>query len=391
MQFRRFDLIQELKLDLFILGLCIVLCSMCRVKADDARSIRFAIRMVQTSGDSPDTSAFAYRAAKYLGSMDTEAIPTILNAMRSQPLTVVNFLRCAFDDIADQELAAGGKNVDRKALRTIMEDSQHSGYARRLALDLLDRLEPGTTHRFLLSQLGDIEFSADAVGETLVRATEINNAGDTIGATTLLKTAFSATVEPEQTRIVAAQLKQLGAQADVAGHLGTVTHWQIVGPFPGRDMKAVTDVFPPEEKIDLAATYDGKSGLIAWKSFTQDSNDEWIDFKKVLGDADDAIAFATANVVSDRDQEVELRAGADDNLQLWVNGERVLASIEYYQRPRTDRHRIKVRLKPGSNTILAKVCEAKLPPGPPSGGPARWQFGLRIVDERGHGISLPDH
>jgi hypothetical protein len=391
MRFRRFGLIQELKIDLLILGLCIVGCSMCYVKADDPGLARRVIRILQTSGDSPDVSAISFGATKYLSSQDAEAIEPILTAMKSQPLTVVNWLRCAFDDIADRELASGGKHFDRKVLRTITEDSQHSGYARRLALDLLDRLEPGTTHRFLLSQLSDTEFSADAVAETLVRASEIKNAGDTIGATTLLKTAFSATVEPEQARIVAAQLTQLGTQTDVAAHLGTVTQWQVIGPFPGRDMKAVTEVFPPEEKIDFAATYEGKSGSIAWKSFAQNSDDEWIDFKKVLGDADDAVAYAAANVVSDRNQEVELRAGADDNLQLWVNGERVLASIEYYQRPRTDRHRVTVRLKPGSNTILAKVCEAKLPPGPPSGGPARWQFGLRIVDERGHGMSLPDH
>ena len=84
MRIRRFGLIQEIKLDLLIFGLCIFCCSMCLVKADDARCIRFAIRMVQTSGDSLDKSDCANRAPTYLGSMDTNAIPTIFTAMRHE-------------------------------------------------------------------------------------------------------------------------------------------------------------------------------------------------------------------------------------------------------------------------------------------------------------------
>ena len=380
--------IRELQIDLLTLGLCVLFCSMCYVNADDQDGVRRVIRVLQSSAESPDTSPTAIGAARFLRAQDARVLVPLLNAMKSQPLPVVNWLRSVFDEIADRELTAGGEQIDRKALRIIADDTMQSGSARRLALDLLDRLEPGTMRGFLQSQLNDVEFAADAVAETLLSATEMKDRGDSKGAVTLLKSAFQATVEPEQVRTVAAKLKDLGESVDVVSHLGTVTHWRIIGPFPGRNMLAVTEAFPPEAELDLKAQYDGKLGPISWKTVEQSAIDEWLDFKKLLAETDDAVAYAAAVVMSEGEREVELRAGADDNLQLWLNGKRVLSSPSFYQRPRTDRHRVKVRLKAGENTLLAKVCEVKLPPGPPSGGPARWQFGLRVVDEKGRGIPL---
>ena len=380
--------IRELQIDLLTLGLCVLFCSMCYVNADDQDGVRRVIRVLQSSAESPDTSPTAVGAARFLRAQDARVLVPLLNAMKSQPLPVVNWLRSVFDEIADRELTAGGGRIDRKALRLIADDAKQSGSARRLALDLLDRLEPGTKQVFLLLHLNDVEFAADAVAETLVSATELKDRGDTQGAVTQLKSAFQATIEPEQVRIVAARLKDLGESVDVVSHLGTVTHWHVIGPFPGRSMQAVTEAFPPEVSLDLKAQYDGKLGPVSWKTVEQSASDEWLDFKKLLAETDDAVAYAAAVVMSDGEREVELRAGADDNLQLWLNGQRVLSSPSFYQRPRTDRHRVKVRLKAGENTLLAKVCEVKLPPGPPSGGPARWQFGLRVVDEKGRGIPL---
>lgn len=382
-------LLTELKIDLLILGLCILLMLLCRVKAEDSDLNRRVLHILRASGNDPEALELTRGAAKHLRSQGADTLVPLLVAMKSRPLPVVNWLRSVFDEISERELAAGGKRVDRNALRKIAEDQAQSGYARRLALDLLERLEPGTISTFLHSRLNDPEFAADAVAQSLLSAATARDRGDSDSAVAQLKSAFSAAVEPEQVRLIGARLKEIDVEVDVAAHLGTVTHWHVIGPFPGRNMTAVTEVFPPEGAIELAAQYEGKLGPVTWKSVVQGASEDWIDLKKVLGDTDDAIAYAATAVISDREREVEVRAGADDNLQLWLNGEPILKSINFYQRARLDRHRIKVRLKSGTNTLLAKVCEVKLPPGPPSGGPARWQLGLRIVDENGRGVSFP--
>lgn len=383
-------LLRELQLDLLILGgICILLMLCCRVKGDESDLNRRVLHILKTSGSDPDVLELTSGAARHLRTQGAETLVPLLEAMKSRPLTVVNWLRSVFDEISERELEAGGSRINRDGLHRIAGDKDQSGYARRLALDLLERLEPGTITNFLQSRLNDPVFAADAVAQSLLSASAAKDRGDPESAIAQLKSAFSAAVEPEQVRLIGARLKELNVEVDVAAHLGAVTQWNVIGPFPGRNMTAVTEAFPPESMIDLSAQYEGTLGPVTWKSVKQGANEDWIDFKKVLADADDSVAYAATAVVSDREREVELRAGADDNLQLWLNGEPILKSTNFYQRARVDRHRVKVRLRPGTNMLLAKVCEVKLPPGPPSGSPARWQLGLRIVDENGRGVAFP--
>jgi hypothetical protein len=50
---------------------------------------------------------------------------------------------------------------------------------------------------------------------------------------------------------------------------------------------------------------------------------------------------------------------------------------------RFDRHRFRVRLKAGTNTVLVKVCQA---PSDPANTEPNWEFFLRICDEAGKGL-----
>jgi hypothetical protein len=50
---------------------------------------------------------------------------------------------------------------------------------------------------------------------------------------------------------------------------------------------------------------------------------------------------------------------------------------------RHDRHRFRVRLKAGVNTVLVKVCQTPAPNPEPN-----WEFFLRVVDESGKGIAM---
>ena len=52
---------------------------------------------------------------------------------------------------------------------------------------------------------------------------------------------------------------------------------------------------------------------------------------------------------------------------------------------RTDRHRFKVELRTGVNTVLVKICQA---PMDASNTEPNWEFMLRIVDATGKGIAM---
>ena len=48
-----------------------------------------------------------------------------------------------------------------------------------------------------------------------------------------------------------------------------------------------------------------------------------------------------------------------------------------------DRHRFKVQLQGGKNTVLVKVCQSAAPNPEPN-----WEFFLRVVDATGKGIAF---
>src|SRR5439155_1741893 len=72
----------------------------------------------------------------------------------------------------------------------------------------------------------------------------------------------------EQGRRVAEKLKKLGVEVSVADHLGFLRQWYVLGPFDAQGWKGFKTGYPPEKKVDLQATYEGKDGKkLAWKRF----------------------------------------------------------------------------------------------------------------------------
>src|SRR5262249_42741467 len=145
-----------------------------------------------------------------------------------------------------------------------------------------------------------------------------------------------------------------------------------------------------EKMVDVKATYEGKDGKrLTWKRLTVPETRTGrhvalVDLHQALGAAQDAVGFAWTALRVKEAREVEFRGAADDNFSVWVNGERVLGFEEYRNGVRLDRHRFKVKLKAGVNTVLVKVCQA---PGDANAEP-NWEFLLRLCDETGKGIDF---
>jgi hypothetical protein len=319
-----------------------------------------------------------------------EMLPALLKAMDTTDVVAMNWLRTAFDQIVERHLSAKTKAIDADVLLRFVQDAKHQGRARRLALDLVERLRPGTSTKLYGGWLDDPEFRYEAVELALRNAKKLDKAR---ALATYLK-AFEASRDMMQARQAANGLKEFGKTPSVAVHLGFLKSWHLVGPFDGMGMKGFHTAYPPEKKVDLNAEYAGQGGKkLRWIPYeacepaytSGDRHQALINLRErdALGDADDAVAFAYTEFRVEKAQEAEFRGSADDNFTVWVNGKREFGYEEYRNGVRHDRHRFKVRLRGGENTVLVKICQTPAPNPEPN-----WEFFLRVVDETGKGITM---
>ena len=134
--------------------------------------------------------------------------------------------------------------------------------------------------------------------------------------------------------------------------------WRVIGPFPaGHGNRAALELSTPVEqhlaqqegRVDLSQHYGG----LAWKEVWADDRG-MVDLGKAAGNAEWAVAYACATVMSDREQSVVLRIGSDDGVKIWVNGE-AIHEHEIGRALRRDSDRAVARLKPGANQLLLKI------------------------------------
>ena len=319
-------------------------------------------------------------------------LPDILEAMDTPDTAVVNWLRTAFDRIVDRALQDGGKKIDLRTLRAYVENPKKSGRARRLALEVVEHLQPGATRQLVAGRLDDPEFRYEAVELALEEADGLAKQGKKDQALAGYRDVFAASRDVQQARTAAVRLKDAGVQVSVARHLGFLTDWYVIGPFDARGMKGFKTVYPPEEKVDLSAEFSGKGKKIRWQRHrvvepppTAGGHAALVNLQQVVGNVEDAVAYAYTAFTVPEARTAEFRGAADDNLTVWVNGKREFGFEEYRNGVRLDRHRFRVKLKAGENTVLVKVCQAPIDPTSPE---PNWEFFLRVVDDTGKGIDM---
>jgi hypothetical protein len=322
-------------------------------------------------------------------------LPDLLKALDTPDPVSANWLRTAFDHVVDAELAKGGRGLDADGLLRFVKDPKHQGRARRLALGVVERLRPGTTGRLVAGWLDDPEFRYEAVAGVLKEADAHVKSGRKEQAVAAYRTAFAAARDLGQAAAAAGRLREQGVTVSVLDHMGFLRDWYILGPFDAHDMMGFRTVYPPEEKIDLDAEYAGKGGRkVRWQRYhvaepapaaAAEFRTALVNFDRALGTTYDAVAYAYAAFRVPRDSVAEFRGAADDNFTVWVNGRRAFGFEEYRNGVRLDRHRFKVPLRAGVNTVLVKVCQAPVDPTNPE---PNWEFVLRAVDATGKGIEM---
>jgi len=332
-------------------------------------------------------SAQARKACNELANGGPERLPRLLAAMDTPNIVAANWFRAAYERIVARELAKPVPNFPRDELKSFVRDSRHQGRPRRLALALVDRIEPTFSQTLIPTLLDDVEFRDDAVAVALKRGDDAKAGANTSSAKQAYQTAFEHARSANQVTEAARKLESLGEKVSIVRHLGLLTDWQLIGPFPAAGMSGFRTAFPPESHVELHApvtTADQKT--LHWFAFQTSDPLGTVDLVRAFGPTKEAVAYAYADLSSPSEQEAQVRCSADDCLAVWLNGQKVFGREMWLNGTRLDRFIAPVRLKPGRNRVLVKICQ-----GPQHRDPSvtnAWTFQLRFCRSDGDGLRL---
>lgn len=363
------------------------------VAAEPRPSLDQDLAALAKAGPNGAGSAAAQAAADRLRQSGPELLPRLLRVMDDANAVGANWARTVFEDIADRAADQNGKDQPAPAwpltaLQDHIRDRSRSGRSRRLALRLVERLDPAFAPPWLLSCRDDPEFRIDAVDATLRSGDDAAKAGDRDSARKLYRLAFSHARESDQVLLATRKLSESGEAVDPIRHLGLVTRWHLVGPFDAPGTSGFDTAFPPQDlsvRFDPQAKFTGTTPAgNGWKKHETRDRLGQVDLIQALAAAREAVGYAYAELDTPLARAAQLRCSADDNLAVWLNGQQVLARRQWLNGTRLDRFIAPIQLQAGVNRLLVKICQ-----GPQHADPAvpnNWSFQLRLCDETGAGI-----
>ena len=157
-----------------------------------------------------------------------------------------------------------------------------------------------------------------------------------------------------------------GARSQIAA-LGYVGRWMVVGPFDNEGKTGLLMPFGPEEDRqgapNVLRAYDGKERTVRWRVAPSVSPFGWFDLGSLLRPTAKICGYVTTFV---RDphlgtnsarpaRPISLWAGSAGAMRAFWNGDEVLRD-EAYRDLESDRLATTVKLAPGWNRLLVKVC-----------------------------------
>jgi hypothetical protein len=331
-------------------------------------------------------SAAARVAVQQLTTAGAPALMPLLQGFREASPLAVNWLRNAFEQIADAENKAGRK-LPQQELEAFVRDQNQSPVARRLVYETLKRSDPGIENRLIPDMLLDAspEFRRDAVALLIAEASAIPEAAK---ATPLYRKAFSGAVHEDQVKTIAEALRSHNEAVDIQKHFGFLSQWSIVGPFDNKDGKGFATAYGPELDVnaarapDLQAEYEGQSGKVVWQPIATTDDYGVVDIAKQIENYKGSLMYAATTWSSDREQQAEIRLGTPNSWKLWVNGRLVFEREEYHRSSQLDQYRVPVTLAAGNNTLLLKVCQNEQT----QDWAQRYQFQIRICNSTGSAL-----
>lgn len=310
----------------------------------------------------------------------------ILAALDDAEPAAANWLRAAVDTVAERAIA-DGRLLDQAGIEAFVRDTRHSGPARRLAYEWLARLDAGAPGRLLPGMLNDpgAELRRAAVELAMRNAQQTLDAGRKEAALELFRKVLASSRERDQVDVLVKKLKELNVEVDVPAHYGFIQRWLLIGPFDNTAKAGFDKVFPPEERVDLSAACAGKKGAtLRWIETTTEDPQGMVDLNQALGKNMGATAYAYAAVDSSREQPVQIRAGSNNAVKIYLNGKQIYFRDEYHHGLQMDQHVGLGTLRAGRNEILIKVCQNEQT----DKWAQSWGFQLRVCDALGGAVPV---
>ena len=249
---------------------------------------------------------------------------------------------------------------------------------------MLSKLIPG------LINDPSVELRRDAVAHVLEAGTAKQISKQTQAAVKDFRKALDAARDIDQIQAATTALRQLNQKVDLPRHFGFLMHWNVIGPFDNTERKGFATVFPPEKKIDLSATYEGKSGKVEWSEFITADEYGMVDINKAYPGPGDGLkevtAFAYTEYTAASAGPAQLRLGCKNAWKIWHNGQLVFSRDEYHRGIRIDQYQLDINLTKGRNTFLVKLCQNEQQ----QSWTKQWQFQLRVCDATGTAVLAAD-
>jgi hypothetical protein len=344
------------------------------------------IRAVGPEGSGNAEAAAAYQS---ISASDAEAILPLLRAMESSGQLSRNWLRSAVEVVVERSLKAK-KPLPLDDLKTFLLDTQQAPEARRLAFDLMAKIDAPAAEKLVPGFLNDpsTELRRDAVAQLMIQGKSEAEKDDKTAAVATYRRALDAARDVDQIQEIAKQLSEkLGQELDLPRHFGFLNHWQVIGPFENTGREGFETVFAPEKEIKLDAKYPGKGEKeVAWQPFA--SADEYgkVDLNIPFGPLKEVTGYAYTEYTAAEARPAELRLACKNAWKIWFNGELVFGRDEYHRGQRIDQYKMPIQLKEGKNTLLVKLCQNEQT----QDWTVEWEFKLRVCDATGTAILATD-
>lgn len=325
----------------------------------------------------------AQRAMRELARQDASVLLAILPAFDGANPLSANWLRGAFEAIADRELRAK-RPLPTAKLEVFVLDRSHDARARRLAFEWLSKVDTTAGDRLIPGMLDDPspEFRRDAVARLIEQAGALDAEKERDAVVKIYRQALQGATDKDQVMAIVEPLRKMGEQVDLQKHFGFLIRWSVVGPFDNVGGKGFNVAYPPEEGVDLSATYKGQLGDVQWEPLSTDDEFGMIDIAKSVGPYKGAVMYAATEFVSPQPQQLELRLGTPNAWKVWVNGRLIFAREEYHRGTSLDQYRVPVKFNPGKNTLLLKVCQNEQK----EDWAQDYKFQLRVCDPSGSAV-----
>ena len=352
--------------------------------ADDVASLLDDLRSV---GPKSEGQAKAAQAWEKLAKSDATALPQIFSALDGANPLAANWILTATDAVAERTLKTSGE-LPVERLQQYLADVQHDSRGRRRVYEWLCRLDPKTPGRLLPQMLDDpsVELRRDAVARLIDEAEQAEKGSEPANAVPVYRRALLAARDLDQVRLLADRLKKAGEEVDLARHFGFIRRWHVIGPFDNTDEKGYDVAYPPEEKIDLKASCEGKHGDVSWKDYVSDEAYGLVDLNKALGEEKEVAGYATTIFLAEKPMTVQFRTTTFDAVKLWLNGRLIDEHNVYHGGSEFDQYVAEAELRAGPNVLLMKVCQN----AQTQSWAKHWSFKLRVCDRSGTAILSAD-